>query len=104
VRLNQPQVNLVKADSGHWNFEPMLTPNLVSALPRIEVRDARVNLKFGNTKSICYVDNVDLDAVARSNGAGTGICGSPASPAAPTAPPIRTGKVCPAKAAGGRIG
>ena len=69
VRLNQPQVNLVKADSGHWNFEPMLTPNLVSSLPRIEVRDARVNVKFGDTKSIYYIDNVDLDAVARSIGA-----------------------------------
>src|SRR5439155_13846425 len=62
VRLNQPQVNLVKVDSGHWNFEPFLTPKLVSALPRIEVRDARVNFKFGDTKSIYYVDNVHLDA------------------------------------------
>src|SRR5438876_650233 len=69
VRLNEPQVNLVKADSGHWNFEPMLTPNLVAALPRLEVRDARINFKFGDTKSIFYIDNVDLDAVSRSNGA-----------------------------------
>jgi len=103
VRLNQPQVNLVKADSGHWNFEPMLTPNVVSSMPRIEVRDARVNVKFGDTKSIYYIDNVDMDAVARTSGAGTGTCGFPASPAAPTAPPTPTARVCPAKAAGGRI-
>jgi hypothetical protein len=33
------------------------------------VRDARINFKFGDTKSIFYVENVDLDAIARSNGA-----------------------------------
>lgn len=69
VRLNQPIVNLVKGSSGHWNFEPMLTPNLVSLLPRIAVRDAHINFKFGDTKSIFYIENVDLEAVARASGA-----------------------------------
>jgi hypothetical protein len=69
LRLNGPIVNLVKTDSGHWNFEPLTTPKLVEALPRIEVRDGRINFKFGDTKSKFYVDNVDLDAVARSNSA-----------------------------------
>src|SRR5439155_3152975 len=68
VRLNQPIVNLVKGSSGHWNFEPMLTPNLVSVLPRIAVRDAHINFKFGDTKSIFNIENVDLEAVARASG------------------------------------
>src|SRR2546430_20277 len=29
VRLNAPIVNLVKGASGHWNFEPLLSPKLV---------------------------------------------------------------------------
>src|SRR5437867_12787887 len=46
VRLNQPQVNLVKADSGHWNFEPFFTLNLVLVLTRILLRDAWAYFKF----------------------------------------------------------
>ena len=69
VRLNEPIVNLVKGDAGTWNFEPLLTPRVVSALPRLEVRDARINFKFGDRKSIFYIDNVDLDAVAGSSAA-----------------------------------
>jgi hypothetical protein len=69
VRLNSPIVNLVKGDSGHWNFESVLAPGLVASLPRIEVRDARINFKFGDTKSVFYADNVDLDAIAGSSGA-----------------------------------
>src|SRR5579872_878953 len=65
LRLNQPIVNLVKVDD-RWNFEPLLTPKVVAALPRIEVREGRINFKFGDTKSIFYIANVDLDAAARS--------------------------------------
>lgn len=65
LRLNRPMVNLVKVGD-RWNFEPLLTPRLVAAVPRIEVREGRINFKFGDTKSIYYIDNVDLDAVARA--------------------------------------
>jgi len=68
LRLNQLHVNLVKLDSGRWNFEPLLTPRLVSALPRIEVVGGQINFKFGDTKSIFYIGNVDLDATARPGG------------------------------------
>ena len=37
LRLNRPIVNLVKVGD-HWNFEHLLTPRLVAAVPRIEVR------------------------------------------------------------------
>src|SRR5207253_2987074 len=61
VRLNEPIVNLVKGASGRWNFEPLLSPKLVPAISRIGVRSGRVNFKFADTKSIFYIDNVDLD-------------------------------------------
>jgi hypothetical protein len=69
LSLSNPSVNLVKADSGHWNFEPLLNPKVVSALPKLEVRDfGRINFRFGDTKSIYYIGNVELDAVARRDG------------------------------------
>jgi hypothetical protein len=69
IVLNHPSVNLVKSDSGHWNFESLLKPGIVSALPKIEMRDyGRVNFRFGDTKSIFYIGNVELDAAARSDG------------------------------------
>jgi hypothetical protein len=69
LRLNSPVVNLVKVEN-RWNFEPLLTPKLVAALPKIEVRDGRINFKFGDTESIFYIANVELDAVAPSSGEG----------------------------------
>ncbi len=65
LRLNRPIVNLVKVGD-HWNFRASAYLRLVAAVPRIEVREGRINFKFGDTKSIYYVDNVDLDAVARA--------------------------------------
>ncbi len=68
LRLNSPVVNLVKVGA-RWNFEPLLTPKLVASLPKIEVRDGRINFKFGDTESIFYIANVELDAVAPSSSA-----------------------------------
>ena len=68
LRLNSPVVNLVKV-GGRWNFEPLLTPKLVASLPKIEVREGRINFKFGDTQSIFYIANVELDAVAPSSSA-----------------------------------
>ena len=69
LRLNSPVVNLVKVGN-RWNFEPLLTPKLVASLPKIEVREGRINFKFGDTQSIFYIANVELDAVAPSNSSG----------------------------------
>lgn len=60
LRWNQPVVNLVK-ERGQWNFEKLLAGNGVAALPRIEVRQGRVNFKTGETKSVFYLTNTDLD-------------------------------------------
>src|SRR5260370_20276540 len=68
LRLNSPVVNLVKVGN-RWNFEPLLTPRVVASLPRIEVREGRINFKFGDTKSIFYVANLELNAVAPSGAA-----------------------------------
>jgi hypothetical protein len=60
LRWNQPVVNLVK-EQGQWNFEKLLAGDGVAGLPRIEVRQGRVNFKTGETKSVFYLTNTDLD-------------------------------------------
>jgi len=59
LKLNDPTLNLVKADSGIWNFQLLKTaPGL---LPSIQVRAGRINFKFGDTKSVFYLSESDLD-------------------------------------------
>ncbi|MEO7649117.1 MAG: hypothetical protein ABIZ80_01495, partial [Bryobacteraceae bacterium] len=69
LRLSTPSVNLVKVD-GRWNFEPLLTPGLITAMPKIAVREGRINFKFGDVKSVFYVTNTDLDLTAVSTRGG----------------------------------
>ena len=69
-----PTINLVKTDAGPWNFQLLLddAARRVSQVPSIKVpsikmRGGRVNFKYGDTKSVFYFDNADLD-VAPSDG------------------------------------
>jgi hypothetical protein len=59
LKLNQPTLNLVQAESGVWNFQ--LLKGGSGALPTIQVRDGRINFKFGNDKSVFYLSQSDLD-------------------------------------------
>lgn len=65
LRLKEPSVNLNKAPGGYWNFQQLLGETLGAsrggALPGIEVRDGRINFKFGTLKSAFYLTNADLD-------------------------------------------
>ncbi|HLJ14488.1 MAG TPA: hypothetical protein VKV15_08340 [Bryobacteraceae bacterium] len=72
LRLVDTTVNLTKSESGPWNFQMLLNrahqPAASSALPAIEVRSGRLNFKFGDTKSVFYFDNADLDVVPEDGG------------------------------------
>ncbi len=65
-------INLVKPDTGPWNFQLLLNHAEQSAeqsgvVPAIKMRNGRVNFKFGDLKSVFYFNHADLD-VAPSGG------------------------------------
>ncbi len=57
LKLKNPTVNLVKMDAG-WNFQLLNAPG---RLPSIQVRAGRINFKFGDTQSVFYLSESDLD-------------------------------------------
>jgi hypothetical protein len=67
LRLVEPSVNLVKNRQGEWNYPPLLdrafgaSRHRRPALPEIQVRAGRLNFKFGDTKSVFYFSDADLD-------------------------------------------
>lgn len=67
LRLIEPSVNLVRPAQSGWNFldlvsRPPVLPGTTSGRPpAISVRDARINFKFGDTKSVLYLANADVD-------------------------------------------
>jgi hypothetical protein len=63
LNLGAATVNLVKTPSGPWNFEYLLERVRAqeAAMPSIRVRGGRVNFKFGDTKSVFYFSDADLD-------------------------------------------
>lgn len=73
LRLVAPSVNLVKSRAGSWNYLPLLdrafgpSPADGTTLPAIQVRSGRLNFKFGDTKSVFYFSNADID-VSPSSG------------------------------------
>jgi hypothetical protein len=66
LRLDNPAVNLAKADNGLWNFQLLLRDASARAaashqFPSIQVRTGRINFKFGDYKTIFYLSDSDLD-------------------------------------------
>jgi len=67
LRLGEPSVNLVKSGPRGWNFPWLLerafrNPARGSdSVPAIHVRSGRLNFKFGDTKSVFYLAQADLD-------------------------------------------
>ncbi|MBI3682594.1 MAG: AsmA family protein [Acidobacteria bacterium] len=64
ILLDEPRVNLVKRDSGSWNVRPLLEQTASgppAPLPEVHVRSGRINFKFGDTKSVLYCANADVD-------------------------------------------
>ncbi len=69
-----PSVNVVKMASGPWNIQPLLDHRPQSsaphrrAIPDIQIRGGRINFKFGDTKSVFYISDADVDVYANENG------------------------------------
>ena len=64
LRLEDTSVNLTRVESGAgtvWNFAELLHRTRFESLPALHVRSGRVNFKFGDTKSVFYLIESDLD-------------------------------------------
>jgi hypothetical protein len=71
IQLEDASINLVKPDTGRWNFLSFVDRSVMTSVPAIHVRNGRVNFKFGDTKSIVYLTETDFDlSPPRSIGAG----------------------------------
>jgi hypothetical protein len=70
LRLDDASINLVKTGAGPWNFQFLLNsaPASAGAMPAIQMRAGRVNFKFGDTKSVFYFSNADLDVAPSMDG------------------------------------
>ena len=70
LNLNDATVNLVKTDAGPWNFQFLLenSPANSKGIPSIRMRSGRVNFKFGDTKSVFYFNDADLDVMPSNDG------------------------------------
>ena len=74
LRLDTPSVNVVKTPAGPWNIRALLDrPPAASsahrrAVPDIQIRTGRLNFKFGDTKSVFYIDNADVDIYPNESG------------------------------------
>jgi hypothetical protein len=73
IRLDDASINVAKtggpSEPGRWNFEPLLNRSVIRAIPELHVRSGRINFKFGDTKSVFYLTNTDLDIAPPSRGA-----------------------------------
>lgn len=73
IRLDDASINVAKtggpSEPGRWNFEPLLNSSVMRAIPEVHVRSGRINFKFGDTKSVFYLTNTDLDIAPPSRGA-----------------------------------
>jgi hypothetical protein len=75
-----PTLNIVKTEAGPWNFQFLLdsaapagaasqgAASSNSGVPAIRMRTGRVNFKFGDTKSIFYFNEADLDVAPNRDG------------------------------------
>ncbi|HYW42054.1 MAG TPA: hypothetical protein VE959_04305 [Bryobacteraceae bacterium] len=65
IRLQDASINLTKSGAatefGRWNFSSFVNRSVMSNAPAIHVRNGRINFKFGETKSVFYLTETDLD-------------------------------------------
>ena len=65
IRLDGASINLAKSgapsEPGRWNFAALVNRSVMREVPAIHVRNSRINFKFGNTKSVFYLMDTDLD-------------------------------------------
>ena len=74
LRLDTPSVNVVKMPSGPWNIQPLLdrrpqsAPRITAPCPTFRSAAAASNFKFGDTKSVFYISDADVDVYPNENG------------------------------------
>jgi len=75
LNLSDATINLVKTDAGPWNFQFLLDHGAAESkrIPEIRMRSGvtdenRVNFKFGDTKSVFYFNDADLDVTPSTDG------------------------------------
>jgi hypothetical protein len=65
VDLEDASLNLTRVDGGQnevsWNFAPLMRKETLAAFPSVHMRGGRINFKFGDTKSLFYLLNTDVD-------------------------------------------
>ncbi len=65
ITLDTASINLTKSgpasEWGRWNFSSLVSPAVMSRVPAIHVRNGRINFKFGDEKSVFYLQETDLD-------------------------------------------
>jgi len=65
IRMENASINLTKSgpasEWGRWNFASFVNPSIVRTAPAIHVRNSRIHFKFGDTKSVFYLTETDLD-------------------------------------------
>jgi hypothetical protein len=69
LNLNDATFNLVKPDDAPWNFQLLFNQAPSIRLPALKMRGGRVNFKFGQSKSILFFDDTDLDISPDAAGA-----------------------------------
>jgi len=63
--VDATSLNLTRVENANgnvtWNFASLMRPQALAAFPSIHMRGGRVNFKFGDTKSLFYLSNTDVD-------------------------------------------
>ena len=58
-------LNLTRVDHNetgvNWNLASLLRPATLQAFPSVHLSGGRINFKFGDTKSVVYLMNTDVD-------------------------------------------
>jgi len=68
ISLGDATINCVKTPENAWNIQFLVDAQKESTLPVIRMRGGRVNFKFGDTKSVFYFEDADLDIAPASGG------------------------------------
>lgn len=65
IDLGDASVNLTRVDKAqtgvNWNFATLLRRETLAAFPSVHMSGGRINFKFGDTKSLFYLLNTDVD-------------------------------------------
>jgi len=71
IHLDGASINLTKSgaatEPGRWNFASFVNRSVMSSVPAIHIRNSRINFKFGDTKSVFYLTETDLDIAPPSS-------------------------------------